>query len=111
MTIASMERNVETEAGVSDLSYGNRRGEPPLNGMVQEKADAPQLATQQSDVCMKAHKAIAPGLHLRGANPARAIEHHNVAIVDDTDGHVSGDTGEDDAVADAAAKVQHSGQT
>lgn len=109
-TVDAMERHVETGLGISKQSYGNRPGAPRLNGMVQGKVDVPQLATHQSDVCMKAHKMLAPGLTIQGANPARRIEHHNVATVDDTDGHASGDPLADDVQQDIAQKVQRSGQ-
>ena len=57
-TVESMERHVKTGLGY----YGNGAGKPRLNRMVQGKADVPQLATQQSDVCMRAHHSLAPGL-------------------------------------------------
>ena len=45
-TVESMERHVETGLGISERYYGNGAGKPRLNGMVQGKADVPQLATQ-----------------------------------------------------------------
>ena len=109
-TIKRMKRNVETARGVSEGTYEDIEGEPEMNGMIQGKADVPQLATQQSDVCMKAHRSIAPGFHLVGANPSREIKHHNIAIVDDADGHVSSDSDTDDEIDNVTTKLQDSGQ-
>ena len=96
---------------MSERTYGNRPGEPRLNGMILGKADVPQLATHQSDICMKTtHKALAPGLIIQGVNPRRRIEHHDVTVVSDADGHVSGDSSMDDPVKELAALVQKSGQ-
>lgn len=66
--------------------------------------------THQSDLCMKAHKALAPGLVIQGANTARRIAHHHVAIVDDANGHASGDPRADDILDDITSQVQQSGQ-
>jgi hypothetical protein len=48
-TIASLKRNLETALGVSDAFYGQMTSDHRIGGMVQGKADVPQLATQQSD--------------------------------------------------------------
>ena len=45
-TIARLERNVETSLGLSEGVYKQERNAPELGGMVQGKADVPQLSTQ-----------------------------------------------------------------
>ena len=59
---------------------------------------------------MTAHHSIAPGFRLVRANPEREIKHHNIAIVDNTDGHVSRDPGAEDEVTDVTEKLQDSAQ-
>ena len=54
-TIAKLTRNVETALGVSTSSYSQATSSSCLGGMVQGKADVPQLSTQQMDVMLKAH--------------------------------------------------------
>lgn len=110
-TIASLKRNVETFMGVSEGSYRQVDGEPKLGGMVQGKADVPQLSTQQSDVMLRAHKSRCHGVTITSPGLHRAITHHSIAYADDTDGQVSSDTTIDTAIPKLVRKLQHSGQT
>ena len=52
-TIRCLKRNVETALGVSKTHYKQLPGAPAIGGMVQGKADVPQLSTQQSDAMLK----------------------------------------------------------
>ena len=110
-TIASLRRNVETALGVSKGSYGQEDGEWRLGGMVQGKADVPQLSTQQSDIMLKAHKALTYGVHIDSPGMHRSIEHNSVAFADDTDGQVACDTTEEMILGRVIRRLQHSGQT
>lgn len=110
-TIASLRRNVETSLGVSKGSYGQEDGDWRLGGMVQGKADVPQLSTQQSDVMLKAHKALTYGVHIDSPGMHRSIKHNSVAFADDTDGQVSCDTTERMILGRVIRRLQHSGQT
>ena len=110
-TIASLKRNVETALGVSDAFYGQMTSDHRIGGMVQGKADVPQLATQQSDAMLTAHKALTYGLTIVSPNTQRSISHHSVAFADDTEGQVSCDTDETTSIPRLVRQLQHSGQT
>ena len=110
-TISLLKRNVETAMGVSGGHYHQETDQPPIGGMVQGKADVPQLSTQQSDAMLKAHMALTTGLRIHSPSMTRDIYHHSIAFADDTDGHVSVTSDQLDAVSDAITKLQHSAQT
>ena len=110
-TIGKLRRNVETSMGISEGSYGQEPGAPRLGGMVQGKADVPQLSTQQSDVMLRAHKATTYGVSIQSPGMHRSIQHHSIAFADDTEGQVSSDTTEDLSIARVVRRLQHSGQT
>ena len=110
-TISSLRRNVETAMGVSSEAYYQEADEARIGGMVQGKADVPQLSTQQSDAMLKAHKALTSGLCIHSPSMRRAIRHHSIAFADDTDGHVSVASDDPHAAMDAVEKLQHSAQT
>ena len=111
MTIAKLKRNVETALGVSTAHYGQETSQHRIGGMVQGKADVPQLATQQSDAMLTAHKALTYGLTIVSPNTHRSISHHSVAFADDTEGQVTCDTNEHTSVSRLVRQLQHSGQT
>ena len=110
-TIAALQRNVETFMGISKGAYQQEEGEPKLGGMVQGKADVPQLSTQQSDVMLRAHKSRCHGVTIMSPGMHRSITHHSIAYADDTDGQVSSDTTETTVTPKIVRKLQHSGQT
>ena len=110
-TIARLRRNVKTALGVSEKSYGQEVGAPRIGGMVQGKADVPQLSTQQSDVMLRAHKSLTYGVLIKSPGMHRSIQHHSVAFADDTDGHVASKTGENLSIPRMVRRLQHSGQT
>ena len=93
-TITHLNRNVETALGVSTDSYSQQTSTSTIGGMVQGKADVPQLSTQQLDIMLTSHRSIAPGLCLRSPNLHRAISRTDISYADDTDGLVSVDTTE-----------------
>ena len=110
-TIAGLRRNVETSLGISSGTYGQTSGAPKLGGMVQGKADVPQLATQQSDIMLKAHKSLTYGVNIISPGLHRSIQHHSVAFADDTEGQVSSETSENISIPRVIGRLQHSGQT
>ena len=110
-TIAALKRNVETFMGVSEGTYQQIEGKPKLGGMVQGKADVPQLSTQQSDAMLRAHKSRCHGVMITSPRLHRAINHHSIAYADDTDGQVSTDTTDTTMITKLVRKLQHSGQT
>ena len=111
LTIERLRRNVETALGVSEKSYGQEAGAHRIGGMVQGKADVPQLSTQQSDVMLRAHKSLTYGVQIDSPGMHRSIQHHSVAFADDTDGQVSSDTVDNISIPRLVRRLQHSGQT
>jgi hypothetical protein len=91
-TIHTLERHVETALGVSLHSYSQATSSSILGGMVQGKADVPQLSTQQMDIMLKTHNILSPGLLLRSPSLQRSIRHSSISYADDTDGQVLMDT-------------------
>ena len=110
-TIARLKRNVETALGLSQDTYSQEENEPEIGGMVQGKADVPQLSTQQSDVLLKAHSSLTQGLSLPNPNGSRTILHHSISFADDTDQHTNVATSRVDAIPAVVAQLQHSAQT
>jgi hypothetical protein len=97
--------------GVSNAHYGQGTSQHCIGGIVQGKADVPQLATQQSDAMLTAHKALTNGLTIVSPNTQRSISHHSVAFANDTEGQVACDTTEHTSVPRLVRQLQHSGQT
>ncbi len=110
-TIQQLKRNVETNLGLSGATYQQEEDAPQLGGMVQGKADVPQLSTQQSDILLKAHRKLTHGLVLHNPSGQRSITHHSIGFADDTDQHTNTCTSNGDAVARVVARLTHSGQT
>ena len=81
--ITGMQRHVRTGLGTSEDFYSEKPGEPALCGEIQGKADVPLLFTASSSAILKAHAALAPGLHLKSCTGERSIKRHNVSYVDD----------------------------
>ena len=110
-TIQSLQRNVETGLGISDASYCQMPNAPEIGGMVQGKADVPQLSTQQSDAMLKAHKQLSDGLYIPNPTGTRAIAHHNISFADDTDNHTSVDSAGPNPIITAVKQGERSAQT
>jgi hypothetical protein len=94
-TFHRLKRNVETSLGISERCYCQLKDSPEIGGMVQGKADVPQLSTQQSEAMLKAHKALTAGLYIPNPTNSRSISHHSIGFADDTDNHTSVDSNED----------------
>ena len=109
-TIRSLQRNVETSLGISEKSYRQLKNFPDIGGMVQGKADVPQLSTQQSDAMLKAHKSLTRGLSIPNPIHSRSISHHSVGFADDTDNHTSVDSNEDTPIVAVVRQGQDSAQ-
>ena len=109
-TIEGLRRHAKTGLGISDATYGNEAGEPRIGGEVQGKGDVPSLYLQQSSVILRAHSSIAPGLNLPSCTGKRAISHHSLGYVDDTEGHVSADHDSPHPIVELIAKLSESGQ-
>lgn len=110
-TIARLTRNVETAMGLSKETYSQEDDAPEIGGMVQGKADVPQLSTQQSEILLRAHKSITQGLSLPNPGGTRQISHHSISFADDTDQHTNVDTRREDAITAVVGQLQHSAQT
>ena len=110
-TIAALERNVETALGVSQACYSQATSSSRLGGMVQGKADVPQLSTQQMDIMLKTHKVLAPGLHLRSPSLLRSITRSSISYADDTDGQISLDTTDTTLISTAVETLRQNAQT
>jgi hypothetical protein len=110
-TIQKLKRNVETSLGISDKSYTQLPDRPEIGGMVQGKADVPQLSTQQSDAMLKAHCSLTRGLHIPNPSNTRAITHHSVSFADDTDNHTNTDSDGKNPVDTVIQACEHSAQT
>jgi hypothetical protein len=110
-TIHKLERNVETALGISHASYSQDTSLSCIGGMVQGKADVPQPSTQQMDIMLKAHRQLAPGLHLRSPSLLRAIRRTSLSYADDTDGQVSTDTTDATQLSDVVEDLRQNAQT
>jgi hypothetical protein len=110
-TVQRLRRNIETALGVSSRHYEQLPDMPNIGGMVQGKADVPQLSTQQSDAMLKAHKALAAGLHLTNPTGTHSICHHSISFADDTDNHVSVPSNSNDPITEAVLAGEDSAQT
>ena len=109
-TIEGMRRHVKTGLGVSEETYGNEKGEPKIGGEVQGKGDVPSLYLQQSSVVLRAHSAIAPGLNQPSCTGRRAIKHHSLGYVDDTEGHASAKHNSPHPIVEVIKNLNESGQ-
>ena len=105
-----MKRKVKTGLGITEGTYYQRVGEPTLDGEIQGTADTPLLYSMLSSVAIKAHKSFTPGLTLESPTMTRAIRHHNIAYVDDADGHVSADITSQDPTSEAVTRMHTSAQ-
>lgn len=110
-TIARLTRNVETAMGLSQATYSQEEDAPEIGGMVQGKADVPQLSTQQSEILLRAHKSMTQGLSMPNPLGTREINHHSISFADDTDQHTNVDSRRDDAIPAVVGQLQHSAQT
>ena len=110
-TISKLTRNVKTAMGLSKNTYSQEVDAPEIGGMVQGKADVPQLSTQQSEVLLKAHKSLTQGLLLPNPGGTRHISHHSISFADDTDQHTNVASHRKDAVKAVVGQLQHSAQT
>ena len=63
-----------------------------------------------SSVAIKAHKSFTPGLSLESPTMKRAIRHHNIAYVDDANGHVSAEVTSQDPTSEAVTQMHTSAQ-
>ena len=109
-TIQRLKRNVETPLGISEKYYTQLPNAPELGGMVQSKADVPQLSTQQSDAMLKAHISLTAGLHISNPPGTRTISHHSVGFANDTDNHTNSDSNDQYAIIRAIQSCKHSAQ-
>ncbi|KAL7430492.1 hypothetical protein ACHAXH_001865 [Discostella pseudostelligera] len=109
-TIHWLKRNVETALGISTASYKQLPNAPEIGGMVQGKADVPQLSMQQSDAMLKAHKTLTTGLSLPNPNGSRIITHHSVSFADDTDNPTNKDTSGPNPILQAVKTCEKSAQ-
>ena len=110
-TIHLLERNVETALGVSQAYYSQATSTSRIGGMVQGKADVPQLSTQQMDIMLKTHRQLAPGLLLRSPTLQRSINRSSISYADDTDGQVSADTTDSLCITDVVENLRRNAQT
>lgn len=110
-TIARLTRNVETAMRLSRDTYSQEDDAPEIGGMVQGKADVPQLSTQQSEVLLKAHKSLTHGLSLPNPGGNRRISHHSILFADDADQHTNADSRWENAITTVVTQLQHSAQT
>ena len=110
-TILLLKRHVETSLGISTGYYAQEPGAHRIGGMVQGKADVPQLSIQQSDAMLKAHKSLSYGVDMISPGLHRSIKHHSIAYADDTDGQVSSDMTDNISIPRIVRRLQHSGQT
>lgn len=110
-TIRKLKRNIETAMGLSSDTYSQQEDEPNIGGMVQGKADVPQLSTQQSDILLRAHQSLTTGLTLHNPTGNRKISHHSVSFADDTDQHTNMHSSVPTAIPQVIENLQHSAQT
>ena len=106
----NMKRRVKTGLGITEGTYHQVDGEPTLDGEIQGTADTPLLFSMLSNVAIQAHKSYTPGLTLESPTLQRQIQHHNIAYVDDADGHVSADHNSHDPTTEATQKMNLSAQ-
>ena len=76
----------------------------------QGTADTPLLFSMLSNVAIQAHKSYTPGLTLESPTLQRQIQHHNIAYVDNADGHVSANYNSADPTIEATEKMNVSAQ-
>ncbi len=105
-----MKRQVKTGLGITEGTYQQAVGEPTLDGKIQGTADTPLLFSMLSNVAIQAHKSFTPGLTLENPTLQCEILHHNIAYVDDTDGHVSADYHSKNPTQEAVEKMNTSAQ-
>jgi hypothetical protein len=106
----NMKRRVKTGLGLTEQTYHQTGGEHTLDGEIQGTDDTPLLFSMLSNVAIQAHKSFTPGLTLESPTLQRQIQHHNIAYVNDADGHVSADYHSEDPTAEATEKMNQSAQ-
>jgi hypothetical protein len=82
-TIDALERLVRTGHGVSEVTYGNRRGSAKLAGELQGKGDVAPLYALLSSSIMDAHRTLYQGVEMPSPFPGPAIRKINNGYVDD----------------------------
>ena len=77
-------------------------------GEVQGKADVPTMFTMLSDILLRAHASIAPGLKMESCTLKHKVKHHSIAFVDNVTGRVTAglpNKGVDPEQEDTASKI------
>ena len=87
--VENIGRHVKTGLNVSIVTYKQENEDTRLGGANEGKADVLMLYTLGISILLHSHKAIAPSLCLQSRTRAWAIEHNNVAYLNEPDGHVS----------------------
>ena len=87
--VDGLQRHVRTGLGVSEGYYCQDESGPRLGGEVQGKADVPTMFAMLSDILLRAHASIAPGLEMDSCNLEHKVKHHSIAFVDNVDGRVT----------------------
>jgi hypothetical protein len=82
-TIDALERSVRTGHGVSEVTYGNRRGTAKLAGELQGKGDVAPLYALLSSSIMDAHGTLYNGVDLPSPVSGPSIRKINNGYVDD----------------------------
>jgi hypothetical protein len=101
---------VKTGLGLTKHTYHQTGGEHTLDGEIHATADTPLLFSMLSNVAIQAHKSFTPDLTLKSPTLQQQIRHHNIAYVDDADGHVSADYHSEDPIAEATERMTQSAQ-
>jgi hypothetical protein len=106
----NMKQQVKTGLGITDGTYQQVEGKPTLDGEIQGTADTPLLFSMLSNVAIQAHKSYTPGLTLESPTIHQEITHHNIAYVDNANGHVSADYHSEDPILEVVEKMNISAQ-
>ena len=101
-------RRVKTGHGISDAEYSAKPDEPDIDGEVQGTGDVPTLFLLQSDISLKVHRELAPGLYLESPNGKRFISHNNISYSDDNDGQVTADRTSTEQIAEVHKRAGES---
>ena len=108
-TMDKLQRHTRTGLGVSKEYYCQKKGEPRIGGNVQGKTDVPTMFALLSDVLLRVHASIAPGLEMHSCNLEHKVQHHSIAFVDDVDGHVTANPDSEDCARDIVAHLNRAG--
>ncbi len=96
--------------GLTEQTYHQTGGNHTLDGETQGTADTPLLFSMLSNVAIQAHKSFTPGLTLESPTLQRQIQNHNIAYVDDANGHVSANYHSENPTAEATERMTQSAQ-